>query len=538
MSVQKSFIIKIFDQDGSTFLKSLTSDKPADDSLPYVKNTPDFPSYINGGLGECVLDLAYPFDDFDEGGVVDFMNIVEIFAVTPIYPLGTLIYSGFMSKYDPYIESGSEGVKVTCLGFVSILPASFYEDGDLTVEHTGEDPETIGRAIIDHVNTVFGGDLLSYDASTTDSVGTNVSITFTDQKWSDALKKVVELAGAGWWWKLDENRKYWLKAKPSSATHIFTIGKDIERLHGEKDGEKVVNEVYVRRSGDVETVYSDPTSQARFGTGNPATGKRSKLITDSSLGDLNAADQRGNKELDDGKLPKVVSPFTVNDNYDLESIKVGQTCKIVNHQNTDFFGSNMLIVGLTYHGDTVDIQLEDTSSSFTRELATFVQNNTSGGTSSGSSGASSGSPVYVREDLSSVVDGVTTTFPLLHTPVADSELIYLQGILQNEGAGNDYTVSGSNLVFAQAPLSSPLIAFYRTTDGTLNFGKESFTGDGVTTTFALAQTPIANTEMVFVNGVFQNSGASNDYTVSGSSIVFNALAKPASNAVIVVVYQY
>lgn len=41
------------------------------------------------------------------------------------------------------------------------------------------------------------------------------------------------------------------------------------------------------------------------------------------------------------------------------------------------------------------------------------------------------------------------------------------------------------------------------------------------TTFTLANTPNANTDQVFVNGVLQNAGADNDYTLSGSTINFN-----------------
>ncbi len=62
-----------------------------------------------------------------------------------------------MSKYDTYIEQdGSEGVRMTCLGLVSLLAASYYKNGSsFTVTHSTVDPETIGRAIIDHVNSIF-----------------------------------------------------------------------------------------------------------------------------------------------------------------------------------------------------------------------------------------------------------------------------------------------------------------------------------------------------------------------------------------------
>lgn len=45
--------------------------------------------------------------------------------------------------------------------------------------------------------------------------------------------------------------------------------------------------------------------------------------------------------------------------------------------------------------------------------------------------------------------------------------------------------------------------------------------DGSTVTFTLPNTPVSNTVKVFLNGALQRSGASYDYTISGSSVTFN-----------------
>src|SRR3990167_7630847 len=285
MSLQKEYTVQVYDQDGTTFLKSYSM---GDDSL---KNSPSFSSQINGGYGECILDLDVAFDSFSEGTNINFMNIVKIYAVDTTNVRGRLIYTGFISKYTPYIDSKSEeGVRVTVLGMVSALALSYYKNGtNFAVTHSAQDPETIGRAIVDHYNTIYSGSLLSYDGDSTDAVGANVSFVFTDQKWIDALKKTGELAGTDWWWKIDETGKYWLKAKPSSATHVFTIGKDIVTISATKDSEKVVNDVQVRRTGGTATNYTDATSQATYGSGSPATGKRTKIISDTSISDVTTA---------------------------------------------------------------------------------------------------------------------------------------------------------------------------------------------------------------------------------------------------------
>jgi len=366
MAENKSYNIKVFDQDGSTAITNW--------SAQTVKNTPQFTSKINGGFGECVLDLDLPFDDFGEGNAVNFMNIVDIYAVDSDSPRGTRIYRGFVSQYEPYIEGrGEEGVRVSLLGLGSMLTFSYYKNGtSYTVNHTTQDPETIGRAIIDHFNTIYGGSLLTYDGDSTDPVGTTVNMDFVDQKWFDSLRRVGEVSGTGWWWKIDENGKYWLKDKPSSVTHKFTIGKDIVMIQAPKDSEKVVNDVQVRWSaGNVDD--SDATSQQTYGSGSSPTGKRSKIITDSNLTSSAAGTQRASKEIADNKDAKVKAVLTINDNYDLESIKVGETCKIQNYnKDSTFFDSNMLIVGLNYQGDTTRLELEGHPANFGVELDSFV----------------------------------------------------------------------------------------------------------------------------------------------------------------------
>jgi len=51
------------------------------------------------------------------------------------------------------------------------------------------------------------------------------------------------------------------------------------------------------------------------------------------------------------------------------------------------------------------------------------------------------------------INGANTAFTLANSPVAGSEHVYLNGILQESGAGNDYTISGANITMLTAPLT-------------------------------------------------------------------------------------
>ena len=62
-----------------------------------------------------------------------------------------------------------------------------------------------------------------------------------------------------------------------------------------------------------------------------------------------------------------------------------------------------------------------------------------------------------RETPTGLVNGSNVTYTLAFTPVAGSEHVYLNGILQEPGAGNDYTISGATITYLTAPVSGDKI---------------------------------------------------------------------------------
>lgn len=60
----------------------------------------------------------------------------------------------------------------------------------------------------------------------------------------------------------------------------------------------------------------------------------------------------------------------------------------------------------------------------------------------------------VRETPSGTPNGSTTSFGLAHTPVSGSEELFLNGVLQDSGTGNDYTISGATITMLTAPAST------------------------------------------------------------------------------------
>ena len=63
----------------------------------------------------------------------------------------------------------------------------------------------------------------------------------------------------------------------------------------------------------------------------------------------------------------------------------------------------------------------------------------------------------VRETPSGTLNSSNVTFGLAHTPTSGKEMVFLNGIVQNPGGGNDYTISGATITMAAAPYSDDVL---------------------------------------------------------------------------------
>lgn len=79
---------------------------------------------------------------------------------------------------------------------------------------------------------------------------------------------------------------------------------------------------------------------------------------------------------------------------------------------------------------------------------TYTQDNSAGLSSSN----------FVDKEVpSGAINGSNTSFVLVNTPTAGTEHVYLNGILQESGAGNDYTISTATITMLTAPLTGEKI---------------------------------------------------------------------------------
>lgn len=67
------------------------------------------------------------------------------------------------------------------------------------------------------------------------------------------------------------------------------------------------------------------------------------------------------------------------------------------------------------------------------------------------------SKYIVRESPTGTINGTNDVFTLAGTPVAGTEMVFLNGLLQDPGAGDDYTISGVTITFEDPPETGDII---------------------------------------------------------------------------------
>ncbi len=135
---------------------------------------------------------------------------------------------------------------------------------------------------------------------------------------------------------------------------------------------------------------------------------------------------------------------------------------------------------------------------------------------SSASGSVGSSSTFAKNTFAG--DGSTTAFTLSTSMTnEDGLIVFIDGVYQ---ADNVYTVSGTTLTFATAPVNGRVIEVFQLEGGILGTAPsiDTMTGDGSDTTLALSTTPSSeNQTFVTFDGVVQHKST---YSISGSTLIF------------------
>ena len=388
--MRKRYIYKIYTREGE-YVTTWTD----------VVNDPSYTIVINGGFVEMAIKLARKTVSFGEEVDVRFANEVQVWCFDTDAPSGVLMFSGFISRYDPQNNGSEDSVIVYCLGYHTTLKDYLYEtaQGTTTITKNSTDPGEIAEDVIDKASAL--GCPVTWDETTLQKTGTVVSYTFNTNTCQEAVDKIIELAPAGWYWYVDANKKLNIHPKQESPTHTFTIGKEIFFIEPQKRIESVVNRIYF--TGGVPEGETDPLfSRYERPASIQQYGLRAVKKSDQRVTVQGTADTICNNVLDALENVEIRTVIRVKDNdydrdngYDIESIKVGDSCQIRNYQDsfnsskwdimlwdTDYWDFNvrniteavMQIVEIRYQPDYVELTISSKIPNVTKRVEDINRN--------------------------------------------------------------------------------------------------------------------------------------------------------------------
>lgn len=390
--MEKTYLYKIFSANG-TFLTTW-NDVVSPLNIKYE---------INGGISPLKLKLARPETGYGEDHDVKQGNLIKVYCFDQESGNdGVIVFSGLLSSYVPIVEGSEEYIEVIFFSHYWDLANKILESGSNTeVAYLSDDPSDIFKDILDKYSAL-SGTFLDYSVSSVETTGTTVSYTFNTNNYQDALKKVIELCPDGWYFRIGGDNIVSLKAREATPTHKFTIGKDILSYSPEKRFENIVNTVYFR-GGDtgggvyLYKKYTNSSSVTAYGT-------RAHVLVDQRITVSGTADILADRLLDARSSPEIRVVLKVLDSnvqksgsetgYDIESIKVGETCQILNatskfynlwdesfwdidawdYDITNLAGSQLQIMSIDYSPDYAILELSNKQPDISKRIEDIDRN--------------------------------------------------------------------------------------------------------------------------------------------------------------------
>jgi len=329
-----------------------------------------FTKRLNAGLGSCRIELGEAFDyqgeDLQEGNTVEIL--ISDKDTKDLTEGHRLIYSGYISMYNPWVKGKREGITVYLLGHYTKLALDIWQNSATKTTTftygTATDFGQMFRDLMDRYIAETTNPKLSYTKGTLKLTGTTGKYMFEMKTYQEAIEKIRSMAPADWFWYVDELGLVYFKTKPTTPTHTFVFGKHFSGVKIERSMEKIRNALLFWNgetdANKIYKLYQDAASVAQYG-------RRLKKYFDWAVGDEATADKIATKFLAEAKTPEIKVICEIVDNnedpvhgYDIESIQPGDTCVFegFNEQFADVFKENMLITRVTYSLNRVELTVE------------------------------------------------------------------------------------------------------------------------------------------------------------------------------------
>lgn len=310
-----------------------------------------FSSSINAWQWNCDLELNLSIWDT----TFSLWQFLKIYVFTDIYPNWKLMYTWMITKITWNITSWKETLTINLLWLWSLLTFIYFKNGWSYAFSLNQEPALTLKAIIDYFNTVYTWVWLNYTTNI-DNYWSSVNQAFNYNKCNDSINNIVN--ATNFWWNIRSNGELYFKLKPTTATHILTVWKDIDNLQIEQDSEKITNKSIIFYNW-WNTSQIDWTSQTSFWV-------RELKEDRTNLNDLTSANTYATNFILKNKDYKKKTSIIVNNSFDIEKIEIWDTISVV---NTSLSLINLQIVKIQYSINKIQIELDEFSS-FAKEIIT------------------------------------------------------------------------------------------------------------------------------------------------------------------------
>lgn len=336
-----------------------------------------FVKEINAGLGECIIDLGVSFDY--GGGELKLGNIVDIWISDKdtLQDGAVLIYSGYISMYEPFVEGNKEGITVHLLGHHTKLSLDILKNSTTvklytdttdglttTASGTAADVGLVMRGIIDRYRAETTNPKLFYSKESIPLASRDMLYVFDQKTYREAMDKVRSIAPTDWFYYVNETGLVYFKVKPTTATHKFIFRRHFTSVRVERSMEKLRNALLFWNgetdASKIYKLYSDTASINQYG-------RRLEKYYDYGIGNSASADYLGAKFIAEHKEPDIKVICEILDNngdaingYNIESIVPGDTCSFYGFDEflSDVLQENMVITKVTYFLEKVELEVE------------------------------------------------------------------------------------------------------------------------------------------------------------------------------------
>lgn len=212
----------------------------------------------------------------------------------------------------------------------------------------------------------------TYTKRTSDSIattGTQVSYTFRNNTYKEVLDKVLELMPSDWYYRvgLGDNTVYF-RERSNTPQHLFYLGKHIKSLDLKGSIMDVTNHVLFTGGGDPALYIEEkqaPAARTRRGL---------EIISDSRVTLDTSARIIAQGKIDAGNKMQNRSTIEIlAKQYNIEEIQVGHVVGFRNFGN-DIDGLELIVAGLSYSPDVVQLALERKPPTVNKRLQDVVRN--------------------------------------------------------------------------------------------------------------------------------------------------------------------